>query len=164
MNKNAFVCVLLSFLASTLIDGAPQGNGVDTFSEVFKSCSDLEAEGYEGYSCVSQSSCQEGYIVSNAINGQIALKQEESNLHNEELEVSNLECRDEKEQSIVRQDYDEYGDYNDYSDQSENKLICCRDPKFYGKGIFHIICFHYFTSTRIHKSTEMKSQSCNFTV
>ena len=135
MNKNVLVCVLLCCITSILVDGAPQGNGFDTFSEVFKACSDLEAEGYEGYSCVSQSSCQEGYIVSNAINGQISLKQEESKLHIEELEVSNFECPDHKEQA-VRQDYDEYGDYNDYSDPSDKKLICCRDPKFYGKGIF----------------------------
>ena len=102
--------IILLILAKVAVHGAPQ---FDTLSEVFKSCSDLESDGYEGYRCVSQRSCNEGYIVSNAVHGDLALKQERPNLLEEELDVSNFGCPDRKEQAI-RQDYDEYGDYDYY--------------------------------------------------
>ena len=46
MHEKTFVCVVSCILTSTIVQGAPQGNGFDTFSEVFKLCSDLESEGF----------------------------------------------------------------------------------------------------------------------
>ena len=136
MHKKTLFFVISSLLTAVIVHGAPQGNGFDTFSEVFKLCSDLESEGYEGYSCVPHNSCQDGYFVSNVVDGDLRDRQgQNKDLYEEELDVSNFECTD-QEEKVVRQDYDEYGDYDGYVDDSDDpKLICCRDPKFFGKGI-----------------------------
>ena len=124
--------VLLFMLSPIIVLGAPQ---FDTLSEVFKSCSDLEGDGYEGYKCVSRSSCNEGYIVSNAIQGDLALKKGRINPRSDEIDASSFDCPDPKQPS-TRQDNEEYyGGYDDYDENSDEKLICCRDPKYFGKGM-----------------------------
>ena len=123
--------VLLCVISAIIVHGAPQ---FDTLSEVFKSCSDLEGDGYEGYKCVLPSSCNEGYIVSNAIQGDLALKKGKINRGSDEIDASSFDCPDNKQPS-TRQDNDEYyGGYDDYDENSDEKLICCRDPKYFGKG------------------------------
>ena len=124
--------VLLCMISAIIVHGAPQ---FDTLSEVFKSCSDLESDGYKGYKCVSPSSCNEGYIVSIAIQGNLALKKGKIDPGSNEIDASNFDCPDHKQLS-TRQDYDEYyGSYDDYDENSDEKLICCRDPKYLGKGM-----------------------------
>ena len=138
MYSRVIVFVFVGVLSVIVVQGAPQGQSLDTFTEVFKQCSDLENDGYEGYSCTAINSCQDGFIVSNPINDLFVVKQAASGVNDEELDVSNYECPEVAHNAAPRQDADEYDEYGDYGDEyytnSESKLICCRDPKFFGKG------------------------------
>ena len=128
----------MGVLSVIVVQTAPQSRSLDTLTEVFKLCSDLEKDGYEGYKCTPFNSCQDGYIVSNPITDQFVVKQDPGGVDEKELDVSNYECPELANNAAPRQDaeeYDEYGDYDDdYYTDSEHKLICCRDPKFFGKG------------------------------
>ena len=123
---------LLFMLSATIVNGAPQ---FDTLSEVFKSCSDLEGDGYEGYKCVSPGSCNEGYIVSNAIQGDLALKKGKNNTQSDEIDASNFDCPDHKQHSPRHANDEYYEGYEDYDENSDEKLICCRDPRYFAKGM-----------------------------
>ena len=134
MYSRVIVSIFVGVLSVAVVQGAPQGQSLDTFTEVFKLCSDLENDGYQGYQCTPINSCQDGFIVSNPINDLFVVKQD--SLDEQELDVSNYECPELANNAAPRQDaeeYDEYGDYDDdYYTDSPSKLICCRDPKFFG--------------------------------
>ena len=128
------VIVTAVCLFMTLVEGSPLGDGLSTLSEVFKLCSDLENDGYEGYKCISKSTCQDGYIVDDAINEPLTVKEGSGIVKNNDLDVSNYECPEKDGIVSERQDGDYYYDENYEYDSSEKEKICCRDPKFYGKG------------------------------
>ena len=107
--------------------------------EVFTSCGDLAKDGYEGYKCTPASRCEDGYIVSDAIDDLFSAKSENSNLRNDELDASNYGC-----ETAPRSEYDDYYYDENYDyEGDEQEMICCRDPQFFGKGIVHEI---YITS------------------
>ena len=123
------VCV--GVLVLTVIDCFPQGNGGSLFSEVFPGqCADLESQGLEGYECTPKSRCEDGYIVDSPIYGSLTPKQDYEYEHYDELDVSNYECPN------VRQDYD-------YYDTSGDEMICCRKPEYFATGIEKILAYLY---------------------
>ena len=107
-------------------------------NEVFTSCGDLAKDGYEGYKCTPASRCEDGYIVSDAIDDLFSAKSGNSNLRTDELDASNYGC-----ETAPRSEYDDYYSDDYYYEGDEQEMICCRDPQFFGKGIVHEI---YITS------------------
>ena len=136
-NLRVIVTVFVCFARSLIVvETVPVDNAKP--NELFTSCGDLAKDGYEGYKCTPASRCQDGYIVSDAIDDLLSAKSENSNLRNDELDASNYGC-----ETVVRSEYDDYY-YDNYDyDEDEQELICCRDPQFFGKGIVHEI---YITS------------------
>ena len=128
-----FVCFAWSLI---VVETVPVDNAKP--NEVFTSCEDLGKDGYEGYKCTPASRCEDGYIVSDAIDDLLSAKSENSNLRNDELDASNYGC-----ETVVRSGYDDYYSEDYYYEEDEQELICCRDPQFFGKGIVHEI---YITS------------------
>ena len=132
--SNLIVFVFVGVLYVTVVQGIPQGGRIDTVSEVFSQCSDLEQEGYEGYSCVPSTTCQDGYIVSDVLSERISVLQAISGVDNDTPDVSNYLCPDPHDTFIRQDSYDDY--YYDYEStgDSNSEMICCRDGNFFGKG------------------------------
>ena len=122
-----FVCFARSLI---VVETVPIENAKP--DELFTSCAALAKHGYEGYKCTPAIRCEDGYIVSDTIDGPLSAKSENANLRGSELDASNYECP----KTAPRSEYDDYyyGDDYDY-DEDEEEMICCRDPKFFGKGI-----------------------------
>ena len=131
-HQGSYLGIFAILMVITVTYCAPQSSRSSLLSEVFEGegglCEDLIKIGYEGFECTPRKSCgDDGYITRSAIDGDLQVwadkSYDEYYDENQVLDLSDYECPN------VRQ-----YDYDYYSDEDEDEMICCRSPKFYGKG------------------------------
>ena len=127
---SSYFGIFVGFLNLTVIQCAPQNVRSSILGEVFEEegggeCLDLKKMGYEGFECTLQSSCgDDGYITRSTIDSGLAVFSSYEDYEYEDeskvLDLSKYACP-----NLRQYDYDYY---------SDDKIVCCRSPEYYGKG------------------------------